>query len=84
MIDPYMVAELLVLTTLDHIILAVSSWLYTEPFIITLPSSQYDLNNVERNIKHQTVSEVDTDLMLQNVAFDQSQHCLPTGTVAQW
>ena len=26
----------------------------TEPFIITLPSSQYDLNNVERDVKHQT------------------------------
>ena len=24
----------------------------TEPFIITLPSSQYDLNNVERDEKH--------------------------------
>ena len=27
----------------------------TEPFIITLPKSQYDLNNVERDIKHQTI-----------------------------
>ena len=25
----------------------------TEPFIIILPSSQYDLSNVERDIKHQ-------------------------------
>ena len=28
---------------------------YTEPFIITLLSSQYDLNNVEREAKHQTI-----------------------------
>ena len=27
----------------------------TEPFIITLPSSRYDLNNVERDVKHQTI-----------------------------
>ena len=27
----------------------------TEPFIITLPSSQYDLSNVERDIKHQII-----------------------------
>ena len=27
----------------------------TEPFIITLPSSQYDLSNVERDVKHQIV-----------------------------
>ena len=26
---------------------------YTEPFIITLPSSWYDLNNVERDLKYQ-------------------------------
>ena len=25
---------------------------YTEPFIITLPSSGYDLNNVESDINH--------------------------------
>ena len=29
--------------------------LCTEPFIITLKSSRYDLNNVERDIKHQTI-----------------------------
>ena len=28
----------------------------TWPFIITLPSSQYDLNNVERNVKDQIIS----------------------------
>ena len=27
----------------------------TEPFIITLPSSQYDLNIVERDIKYQII-----------------------------
>ena len=27
----------------------------TEPFIITLPSSRYDLNNVERDIKQQII-----------------------------
>ena len=27
----------------------------TEPFIITLQLSRYDLNNVERGVKHQTV-----------------------------
>ena len=26
----------------------------TGPFIITLPPSRYDLNNVERDVKHQT------------------------------
>ena len=28
---------------------------HTEPFIIILSSSQYDLNNVERAVKHQTI-----------------------------
>ena len=27
----------------------------TEPFIITLPSSRYDLNDVQRDVKHQTI-----------------------------
>ena len=27
----------------------------TEAFIITFPSSKYDLNNVERDVKHQTI-----------------------------
>ena len=27
----------------------------SEPFIITLPSSQYDLHNIERDVKHQTI-----------------------------
>ena len=27
----------------------------TEPFIIILPSSQYDLNNVERDVQHQLI-----------------------------
>ena len=26
---------------------------YTEPFIIIFPSSRYDLNDVERDVKHQ-------------------------------
>ena len=26
-----------------------------EPFIITLPLSPYDLNNVERDVKHQII-----------------------------
>ena len=29
--------------------------LCTEPFIITLPSSGYDLNDVKRGVKHQTI-----------------------------
>ena len=28
---------------------------YSEPFIFIIPSSQYDLNNVERDVKHQTI-----------------------------
>ena len=28
---------------------------WREPFIITLPSSRYDLNNVERDVKHQII-----------------------------
>ena len=28
----------------------------TEPFIITLPSSRYDLHNVKRDVKHQPLS----------------------------
>ena len=28
---------------------------HTEPFIITLSSSQHDLNNVERDVKHQII-----------------------------
>ena len=28
---------------------------YTEPFIITFPSFQYDLNNFERDLKHQII-----------------------------
>ena len=28
---------------------------YIEPFINILPSSRYDLNNVERNVKHQII-----------------------------
>ena len=34
-----------------------------EPFIITLPSPLYDLDNVERNIKHQII------IKLQHVKF---------------
>ena len=30
----------------------------TEPFIIILPLSQYDLNNVERDVKHQIKSSL--------------------------
>ena len=29
----------------------------TEPFIIILPLSRYDLNNVEREVQHQTITE---------------------------
>ena len=31
--------------------------LHRESFIVALPSSRYDLNNVERSVKHQTLSE---------------------------
>ena len=33
----------------------------TEPFIITIPLSEYDLDNVERDIKHQIIISAHTD-----------------------
>ena len=30
----------------------------TEPFIVTLPFSRYDLNNVERPVKHQPIIDI--------------------------
>ena len=54
-------AEWLAHPTLDHEVLGSNptrgdcmALHYTEPFIITFPS-QYDLNDVERDVKHQTI-----------------------------
>ena len=57
-------AEWLALSTLDHEVLGLHEVDFSsdcivfhriEPFIITLPSSRYDINNVERDIKHKIV-----------------------------
>ena len=39
---------------------------YTEPFIIILPLSQYDLSNLERDVKHQ--------MMIELLLFKYSSH----------
>ena len=57
-------AEWLGLPILDHEVTGLrlisaqdcTVFICTEPFIITLPSSQYDLNNVERDVKHESSS----------------------------
>ena len=36
-------------------LLNVKKWHCTKPFIITLPSSQYDLNNAGRDVKYQVI-----------------------------
>ena len=61
----FVVAKWLAFMTLDQEVLGSNSrWnsvhdymalLCTEPFIIILLSSRYDLNNTERNVKYQTI-----------------------------
>ena len=59
-------ADLLALPTLDHDVLGLNpvggrilllsvALHCTEPFVISIPLSLYDLNNVERGVKHQMV-----------------------------
>ena len=55
-------AKGLALLTWDHQVLLEAEFSYdcmalycTEPFIITLPSSRYDLNYMERDMTHQTI-----------------------------
>ena len=38
----------------------------TEPFITTLPSAQYDLNNVGRDVKDQTINVHQMKTYFQN------------------
>ena len=40
----------------------------TQPFIIILPLSRYDLNNVERDVKHQIILIIVTVLWFQGIA----------------
>ena len=41
---------------------------FTEPFIITLPSSGYDLNNVERDVNHQIIFLREVDILSRETA----------------
>ena len=61
----------------------------TKPFIISLPSSKYDFNDVERGVKHQTTTNIvhcfeTGDAEPRDVAADDGEPFCTTNDVKSW